>query len=205
MDFKITGTRDGLTAVQMDTKTSGITLEMVEKTLSQGREALNEILGVIEATIPTPRAEMSQYAPRIISFNINPDKIRDVIGPGGKIINKIIDSTGVAIDIEQTGLVMITGSAGAELDIAVKWVKQLTQEAEVGAIYDGEVVRLMDFGAFVNLFGETDGMVHISEITDKERVDDINKYLSIGQQVKVKVMKIDEKGRVNLTMKGVQQ
>ena len=201
MDFKVTGTRDGITAIQMDTKTHGITLEMIEKALSQGIVALNEILDMIQKEIPEPRSDLSKFAPRITSIRINPEKIGTVIGPGGKIINKIIDETGVAIDIEDDGLVMITSTEPEGMKKAIEWIETLTKEAKVGETYEGEVVRILDFGAFVEIFKGTDGMVHVSEISDKERVEDINKYLKVGQKVKVKVMKIDEKGRINLSMK----
>jgi len=201
MDFKVTGTRDGITAIQMDTKTHGITLEMIEKALSQGTVALNEILDMIQKVIPEPRNDLSKYAPRITSLKINPEKIGTVIGPGGKIINKIIEETGVAIDIEDDGLVMITSTEQAGMKEAIEWIETLTKEAKVGETYEGEVVRILDFGAFVEIFKGTDGMVHVSEISAKERVEDINKFLKVGQKVKVKVMKIDEKGRINLSMK----
>ena len=201
MDFKVTGTRDGITAIQMDTKTHGITLEMIEKALSQGIVALNEILDMIQKEIPEPRSDLSKFAPRITSIRINPEKIGTVIGPGGKIINKIIDETGVAIDIEDDGLVMITSTEPEGMKKAIEWIETLTKEAKVGETYEGEVVRILDFGAFVEIFKGTDGMVHVSEISAKERVEDINKFLKVGQKVKVKVMKIDEKGRINLSMK----
>lgn len=201
MDFKITGTRDGITAIQMDTKTPGLTLDIIEKTLAQGREARIEILDVIQSVIDQPRADLSKYAPRIESIRIKPEKIGEVIGPGGKMINKIIEETGVAIDIEDDGLVMITSSEAEGMKKAKEWIENIVREAEVGQTYVGEVVKIMDFGAFVEIFPGTDGMVHVSEITDKERVNDVNKYLKLGQQVKVKVIKIDDQGRINLSIK----
>lgn len=201
MDFKVTGSREGITAIQMDTKTEGLTLDIIKEALPRATKAINEILDVIEKTIPEPNKELSQYAPRIVSFKIDPEKIGAVIGPGGKVINEIIDETGVSIDIEDDGLVMVTGTGDNGTDQAVARIKDLTREAKVGDIYVGEVVRMMEFGAFVEIFPGTDGMVHISEITDKERVNDINKYLKVGQKVKVKVIKIDEKGRINLSIK----
>jgi polyribonucleotide nucleotidyltransferase len=201
MDFKVTGTRDGITAIQMDTKTHGITIDMIEKALSQGIVAIGKILDMIQKVIPEPRSDLSKYAPRITTLKINPEKIGTVIGPGGKIINKIIDETGVAIDIEDDGLVMITSTEQAGMKEAIAWIETLTKEAKVGETYEGEVVRILDFGAFVEIFKGTDGMVHVSEISEKERVEDINKFLKVGQKVKVKVMKIDEKGRINLSMK----
>ncbi len=204
MDFKIAGTRTGVTAIQMDTKTLGLTQEMVEKTLTQGREARMKILDVMESAIAAPRPELSQYAPRIITFKINPDRIRDVIGPGGKIINEIIDATGVSIDIENDGTVVICSSQPPALDKAVAWVKSLTQEAEVGEIYQGPVTRILDFGAFVEIFPHKDGLVHISELAPY-RVDKVTDIVKIGDVVRVKVIKIDEQGRVDLSIKRLQE
>jgi len=201
MDFKIAGTKDGITAIQMDTKTDGLTLEIVEKALAQGKDARLRILDVITSVIPEPRKELSQYAPRIVCLRINPDKIRELIGPGGKVINSIIDETGVTIDIEDDGLVNVTSVSAENMEKALQRIKAITKEAQVGETYVGTVVRLMEFGAFVEIFPGTDGLVHISEITDKERVTDVKKYLKIGQQVKVRVIKIDEQGRINLSIK----
>jgi len=204
MDFKIAGTRTGVTAIQMDTKTLGLTMEIVEKTLTQGREARMEILDVIENAIAAPRPELSQYAPRIITFKINPDRIRDVIGPGGKIINEIIDATGVSIDIENDGTVVVCSSQPPALEKAVAWVKSLTQEAEVGEIYQGPVTRILDFGAFVEIFPHKDGLVHISELAPY-RVDKVTDIVKIGDVVRVKVIKVDEQGRVDLSIKRLQE
>jgi polyribonucleotide nucleotidyltransferase len=202
MDFKVTGTRDGITAIQMDTKTVGLTLPLIKEAIPRAMKAINEIIDVIEKEIPEPKKEMSQYAPRIIAMKINPDKIRDVIGPGGKMINEIIDTTGVQIDIEDDGTVMITSNNEKGSAEAVQWIEDLTQEAKVGENYVGTVVKIMDFGAFVEIFPGTDGMVHISEITDKERVEDVSKYLKEGQKVKVKVLKVDDvNGKISLSIK----
>ncbi|MFH1631984.1 MAG: polyribonucleotide nucleotidyltransferase [bacterium] len=201
MDFKVTGTMKGFTAIQMDTKTHGITQEMIEQALKQGREALNHILTEMTAVIAEPRKELSEYAPRILSINIDPEKIRDVIGPGGKMINEIIAQTGVeTIDIEQNGLVMITSKSGKAGEEALQRVRDLTREIEAGEEFLGEVVRLMDFGAFVNLLPNKDGMVHISELAPW-RVDKVEDIVKIGDKVHVKVMEIDDMGRVNLSMK----
>ncbi|OGF33416.1 polyribonucleotide nucleotidyltransferase [Candidatus Falkowbacteria bacterium RIFOXYD2_FULL_35_9] len=201
MDFKVTGTKNGITAIQMDTKTRGLSLEIIEEALEKGRKGRMEILEVMSKAIDKPRAEMSKYAPRIITIKINPDKIRDVIGPGGKMINEIIDKTGVSIDIEDDGTVFITSVSENGSKEAVEWIERLTEEAKIGKVYEGTVVRLMDFGAFVEIFPGTDGMVHVSEISKTERVNDIKKYLKVGQKVKVKVMKIDDQGRINLSIK----
>ena len=161
MDFKIAGTRDGITAIQMDTKTAGLPLEIVKETLAKGKIARLQILDVIQKVIASPRPELSPYAPRIISFKINPDKIRDVIGPGGKIINEIIDTTGVQIDIEDDGTVMITATDMEGGKKAEDWVKNLTREIKVGEIFkEAKVVRIMDFGAFAQLTPNQDGMIH---------------------------------------------
>jgi polyribonucleotide nucleotidyltransferase len=200
MDFKIAGTRDGITAVQMDTKTDGLTLDIVKDTLKQAKEARIKILDLIEETIPTPRAELSKYAPRIITIHINPDKIRDVIGPGGKVINEIIDKTGVQIDIEQDGSVFITSTNAEGAEKAKAWVERLTKEVAVGEIYTGKVSRILDFGAMVEILPKTEGLVHISEISE-ERVKSVRDVLKLGQEVTVKVVGIDDLGRVNLSIK----
>ena len=204
MDFKMTGTYDGLTAIQMDTKTNGITLEIIKNALSQGRQALNEILDVITKVLPEPRNDLAELAPRIETIKIHPDKIRMVIGPGGKVINKIIEETGVQIDIEEDGSVFVT-SVGAEgMRKAREMIEALVQEAELNKIYTGKVIKIMDFGAFIEIFPGTEGMCHISEITNKERVADVNKYLKEGQEVQVKVIKIDSaSGKIGLSIKQI--
>ncbi|MDP3793642.1 MAG: polyribonucleotide nucleotidyltransferase, partial [Candidatus Uhrbacteria bacterium] len=200
MDFKIAGTRDGITAMQMDTKTSGLPWEVITQTFAQAKTARMQILDLIEKTIPTPRSELSKYAPRIVSFHINPERIRDVIGPGGKIINEIIATHNVQIDIEDDGLVMVTSVNPESMQKAVEWIKQLTREVKAGEIFEGPVTRIMDFGAFVEILPKTEGLVHISELapTRVERVEDVVK---IGQMVKVLVYEIDAMGRLNLSMK----
>ncbi len=200
MDFKIAGTRIGITAIQMDTKTSGLTPEIVEITLKQAHEARMKILDAMEAVIPAPRPELSPYAPRIISFHINPDSIRTVIGPGGKMINEIIDKTGVTIDIENDGLVLITSTNAEAAQKASEWIKNLTREVKVGEIFEGKVTRLMEFGAFVEILPKQEGLVHISELSDK-RVDRVSDVVNIGDTVSVKVIEIDSMGRTNLSMR----
>lgn len=204
MDFKITGTDTGLTAIQLDTKTDGLTEEIIAKTFTQGRKALNEILKVITDAIPSPRAELSKYAPRIISFNVDPEKIGAIIGPGGKVINRIIDETGVSIDIEDDGLVMICGTDVEMVNEAVRQVKEIVHVFEVGEIIKGKVVRMLDFGAFVSLNANQDGMVHVSELAPY-RVEKPGDFLNIGDEVTVKIKEIDDQGRVNLTMKGLEE
>jgi polyribonucleotide nucleotidyltransferase len=202
MDFKITGTKDGLTAIQLDTKTNGLTKEIIEKTLTQGRQALNQVLKVITDAISEPRPDLSKYAPRLESFHINPERIRDVIGPGGKIINMIIDETDVSIDIEDDGLVMVCGTDAENVKRAVKWIEDLTHEFEAGETVSGKVTRLMDFGAFVGIGAGKEGMVHVSEMAPY-RVTKPADLVSVGDEVEVKVKEIDDLGRINLTMAGL--
>ena len=204
MDFKITGTTEGLTAIQLDTKTIGLDKDIIKKTLSQGRQALNEILEVLTKAIPAPRAELSKYAPRIISFKVDPEKIGAIIGPGGKVINKIIDETGVSIDIEDDGLVMVCGTDVAMVNEAVKQVKQIVHVYAAGEVVTGKVVRLLDFGAFVALSPNQDGMVHVSELAPY-RIEKPSDFLNIGDEVTVKVKEVDDQGRVNLSMKSVEE
>jgi polyribonucleotide nucleotidyltransferase len=184
----------------MDTKTTGLPWKVVEETLAQSRDARMEVLAVIEKCIPTPRAEMSKYAPRIESFMINPDKIREVIGPGGKVINEIIDATGVDIDIEDSGLVCVTSKEPEGMRKAVEWIKNIVREVKAGEIFTGKVTRIMDFGAFVEVLPKQEGLVHISELAP-ERVATVNDVVKIGDTVTVKVIEIDSMGRINLSMK----
>jgi len=204
MDFKMTGTEAGLTAIQLDTKTDGLTEEIIAKTLTQGRIALNQILQVITTAIPAPRAELSKYAPRIISFNVDPEKIGAIIGPGGKIINKIIDETGVSIDIEDDGLVIICGANVEMVEEAVRQVKEIVHVYTAGEIIKGKVVRILDFGAFVALNANQDGMVHVSELAPY-RVEKPSDFLNLGDEVTVKIKEIDDQGRINLTMKNLEE
>jgi polyribonucleotide nucleotidyltransferase len=204
MDFKITGTHDGVTAIQMDTKTQGLTWDIVEQTFKQSHEARLKLLEAMLAVIPEPRKELSQYAPRIITIMINPDKIRDVIGPGGKMINKIIAETGVSIDIEDDGRVAVTSNNSEGMDKALAWIKQLTHEVAAGEIYEGTVARLEDFGAFINILPGQDGLVHVSEIA-WNRTNKPSDVLKIGDKVKVVVREIDNLGRINLSIRQLQE
>ena len=204
MDFKATGTTEGITALQMDVKLDGVTIEMLEAVLKQSQKNRLEILEKITATIPVPNPEMSQYAPRIIVMHINPDKIRNVIGTGGKIINEIIDETGVQIDIEDDGSVFITSSDKQSAEKAQEWINNLTREVKAGEIFQAKVVKIMAFGAFVELVPGQDGLVHVSEISEK-RVEKVEDVLKIGDIVAVKVKEIDSQGRINLTMKGIEK
>jgi polyribonucleotide nucleotidyltransferase len=200
MDFKVAGTRTGITAIQMDTKTKGIPLSVVQEALVGAKKGRIEILEMIASVIPVTRTELSKWAPRIESFYIQVDRIRDVIGPGGKMINEIIAQTGVQIDIEDSGLVMITSTNPEGMKKAVDWVKQLTREIKVGEIIEGAVTRIMDFGAFVEIGPKQEGLVHISEIAPT-RINKVTDVVNIGDRVKVKVYEIDSMGRINLSIK----
>ena len=201
MDFKVTGTEKGITAIQLDTKTDGLPRNVVVEAINGARVARLQILEVMKSAIAAPRAELSPTAPRILKLRINPDLIRVVIGSGGKTINEIIAKTGVtAIDIEDDGLVMITAVNGESGKAAFDWVTNLTREVKAGETFDGEVVRLMDFGAFVQILPGKDGMVHVSELAPW-RVEKVSDVVSVGDKVKVVVNEIDEKGRINLSMK----
>jgi polyribonucleotide nucleotidyltransferase len=200
MDFKITGTSEGITAIQLDTKTIGLTEEILAEALKQGRTGRLKILEVMAQAIPAPRPELSQYAPRVVSFSINPDKIRDVIGSGGKVINKIIEEHEVEIDIEDDGMVFITGTKAENVAKAVEWIKNIAHEFKAGEIFTGPVARILDFGAFVELTPGNDGMVHVSKLAPY-RVGSPSDLLDIGQMVTVRIDEIDEQGRVNLSMK----
>ena len=200
MDFKVAGTEHGITAIQMDIKINGIDENILRTALEQARIGRLHILNEMRKTIDSPKPQLSKYAPKIITMNINPDKIRDVIGPGGKVITKIIDETGVKIDIEQTGEVFIAGIDQEMIDLAQKLIKDIVVEAEVGQTYKGKVTRITTFGAFVEILPGKEGLLHISHIAH-ERVAKVEDVLNIGDEVEVKVTEIDEKGRVNLSRK----
>jgi len=202
MDFKITGTTQGITAIQLDTKTDGLNEEIIKEALERGLKGRLEILKVIEKAIPAPKKELSKHAPRIVSFKIDPEKIGIVIGPGGKMINKIIEETEVSIDIEDDGLVMICGADPKNTAIAQKQIEDLTHEFKAGEIFTGKVARILDFGAFVELLPGNDGMVHVSELAPY-RIGNPNDFLSEGDIVTVKIKELDDRGRVSLTMKGL--
>lgn len=204
MDFKVAGTEDGITALQMDIKIQGITKDIMEIALGQAREGRMHILGLMKQALNTPRTDISLHAPRIITVKINPDKIRDVIGKGGATIRELTESTNTTIDITDDGIVKIAAVDGKDGEEAKRRVEELTADVEVGTIYEGPIVKLMDFGAFVALLPGKQGMVHISQICE-ERVENINDYLKEGQVVRVKVTEIDRQGRVRLTMKEIEQ
>lgn len=200
MDLKVAGTKDGVTAMQMDVKIEGINQEILEKTLEQAKKARLEILSVLSGALKEPRKELSVYAPRIKTIKINPEKIGAVIGPQGKIINDIIDKTGATIDIEDDGSVFITSETQDGMDKAIAMIKDITYEAKPGDEFDGTVVSIKDFGAFVEILPGKDGMVHISEMSN-ERVNRVSDVLKMGQKVHVWVKNVDENGRISLTMK----
>ena len=204
MDFKVAGTGEGVTALQMDIKIDGITREIMETALVQAREGRLHILERMNATLGAPRADMSVFAPRIISFKIHPEKIRDVIGKGGSVIRSLTEETGATIDVSDDGTVKIASvDAAAGLE-ARRRIEQITADVEVGTIYDGRVAKLMDFGAFVNILPGRDGLVHISQISE-ERVERVSDKLREGDRVKVKVLEVDKQGRIRLSMKAVPQ
>ena len=202
MDFKVAGTVDGITALQMDIKIDGITREIMEQAFAQARDGRLHILAEMERVIAKPREQMSDYAPRILTIKINPEKIRDVIGKGGSVIRALSEETGVNIDIDDDGTIKIASTDNAAAQEAIRRIEQITADVEVDTIYQGKVVRLMDFGAFVNILPGRDGLVHISQIST-ERVNQVSDVLSEGDVVKVKVLEVDKQGRVRLSMKAV--
>ena len=203
MDFKVAGTDDGITALQMDIKIQGITREIMDKALDQAKDARLYILGEMNKVIDTPRDEMSEWAPSIIAFKIDPEKIRDVIGKGGSVIRTMTEETGATIDIDQDGTVRIASIDGASGREAQRRIELITADVEVGRVYEGKVARLMDFGAFVTILPGKDGLVHISQISN-ERVEKVSDKLAEGDVVQVKVLEVDRQGRVRLSMKEVE-
>ncbi len=198
MDFKVAGTREGITALQMDIKVKGLTQEVMGQALEQAREARLFILDRMLAVLPRPRQAMSPYAPRITTIHINPDKIRDVIGPGGKVIRKIVEETGAQIDVEDDGTVYVSSADQDGARKAIDWIKGLTDEVEVGRIYRGKVVRIMPFGAFVEVMPNQDGLVHISQLSD-HRVEKVEDVTNLDDIIMVKAVEIDKQGRLNLS------
>lgn len=204
MDFKVAGTSEGLTSLQMDIKIAGITPEIMKQALAQAKDGRAHILGEMNKAMDAPREEVGDFAPKIETITIPTDKIREVIGTGGKVIREIVATTGAKVDINDEGTVKVSASDGAKIKAAVDWIKSITQEAEVGAIYDGKVVKVVDFGAFVNFFGAKDGLVHVSQISN-ERVAKPSDVLKEGQIVKVKLLGFDDRGKTKLSMKVVDQ
>jgi polyribonucleotide nucleotidyltransferase len=200
MDFKVAGTANGVTAIQMDNKVGGITREVMRQALHQARDARLFILSVMEKAMERPRNEVSSYAPRIVTMHIKPDKIRDVIGPGGKVIRGLVEETGCKIDIQDDGTVLIASADGSAMEKAVAAIEAITAQPEVGRIYRGKVRKIVDFGAFVEILPGTDGLLHISQIS-KDRVRRVEDELSEGDEVMVKVLDVDRSGKIRLSMR----
>lgn len=200
MDFKVTGTTEGVTALQMDMKVHGLPVEILEKAIKQSHEGRMFILEHMLSVLPGPRAKISDYAPRIEKLMVKPDKIGAIIGKGGETINKITSETGATVDIEESGLVTIAGNDPQAIEKALNWIKSLVEEPEVGKIYEGTVVTIKDFGAFVNIMPGIDGMLHVSQISDK-RVERVSDVLKVGQKVRVKLTAIDDRGKLSLSMR----
>jgi len=204
MDFKVAGTREGVTTIQMDVKIEGINREILEKALAQGKEARFKILEKIEKVLAKPREKLSPYAPRIYTLQINPDKIRDVIGPGGKVINEIIADTGAAIDIQPTGLIFVTSESEEAAEKAVAWIKNITREVKIGEVFQGKVKKVVDFGAFLEILPGQEGLLHVSQLRQYRgrRVEEI---LKVGDVLPVQVIGVDDQGRISLGLKTPQK
>jgi polyribonucleotide nucleotidyltransferase len=204
MDFKVAGTADGITSLQMDIKIPGITEEIMRKALAQAKGGRLHILGEMAKAIDGAREDVGEYAPKIETITIPTDKIREVIGTGGKVIREIVATTGAKVDINDEGTVKVSASDGAKIKAAIDWIRSITSEPEVGQIYEGKVVKVVDFGAFVNFFGAKDGLVHVSQIS-RDRVAKVSDVLQEGQAVKVKLLGFDDRGKIRLSMKVVDQ
>ena len=204
MDFKVAGTEDGITSLQMDIKIAGITEEIMRKALEQAKDGRQHILGEMAKAMEAPRAELGEFAPKIETIKIPVDKIREVIGSGGKVIREITAETGAKVDIGEDGTIRIAAPDQAKIDAARDWIKSIASEPELGAIYTGKVVKIVDFGAFVNFFGAKDGLVHVSQISS-DRVNKVSDVLQEGQTVKVKLLGFDDRGKTRLSMKVVDQ
>jgi len=202
MDFKVAGSDKGITALQMDIKINGITKEIMQVALSQAKEGRMHILGIMKEAMPSVRPEVSDFAPRMLKMKINPDKIRDVIGKGGAVIRALTEETGTTIDIDDEGNVTISCVSGEAGEAAKKRIEDIVAEVEVGKIYEGPVVKLLDFGALINILPGKDGLLHISQISH-ERIANVADHLKEGQVVKVKVLEVDDKGRMKLSMKAL--
>jgi polyribonucleotide nucleotidyltransferase len=200
MDFKVAGTAQGLTAIQMDIKVRGISKEIMERVLDQAREGRLHILEKMRETIPEPRKDLSRHAPRIVTLKVKQEKIRDIIGPGGKTIRSIVDQTGVKVDVEDSGIVKLASPNYEAIEKAIYMIKMLTQEVEVGGLYTGKVKRILGFGAIVEIFPGTDGLVHISQLAESH-VREVSDVVKEGDDVLVKVLDIDAQGRIRLSRK----
>jgi polyribonucleotide nucleotidyltransferase len=204
MDFKVAGTEAGITSLQMDIKIEGITEEIMKVALGQAREGRVHILGEMAKALTNARAELGEYAPRIETFKIATDKIREVIGTGGKVIREIVEKTGAKVNIEDDGTVKVASNDGEAMKAAIKWIKSIASDPEIGQIYEGTVVKVMEFGAFVNFFGAKDGLVHISQLASN-RVQKTSDVVKEGDKVKVKLLGFDDRGKTRLSMKVVDQ
>src|SRR5665213_3626250 len=204
MDFKVAGTEQGITSLQMDIKIEGITEEIMKVALGQAKDGRIHILGEMSKALTNARAELGEYAPRIETFKIPTDKIREVIGTGGKVIREIVEKTGAKVNIEDDGTVKVASADGESIKAAIKWIKSIASDPELGQIYDGTVVKVMEFGAFVNFFGAKDGLVHISQLASA-RVQKTSDVVKEGDKVKVKLLGFDDRGKTRLSMKAVDQ
>jgi polyribonucleotide nucleotidyltransferase len=204
MDFKVAGTDQGITSLQMDIKIEGITEEIMKVALGQAKDGRIHILGEMAKALTNARAELGEYAPRIETFKIATDKIREVIGTGGKVIREIVEKTGAKVNIEDDGTVKVASNDGEAMKAAIKWIKSIASDPELGQIYDGTVVKVMEFGAFVNFFGAKDGLVHISQLA-ANRVQKTSDVVKEGDKVKVKLLGFDDRGKTRLSMKVVDQ
>ncbi len=204
MDFKVAGTKDGVTALQMDIKITGITKEIMDVALKQAHEGRMHILQKMSETITEAREDVNDFAPRITTINIPKDKIRDVIGSGGKVIREITETTGASIDIDDEGVIKVASPDNQSSEAALDWIKNIVAEPEVGVIYQGKVVKVVDFGAFVNFIGNRDGLLHISELS-KKRVEKVTDVVNEGDLVWVKVLALDDRGKIRLSIKLINQ
>jgi len=204
MDFKVCGTKQGITALQMDIKISGVTREVLEQALDQAKAGRLHILGKMAEAISTTRSDLSTYAPRITTIKIHPDKIREIIGPGGKMIRSIQDTTGCKVDVEDDGTVRVASTNAEGAAAARRMIEGIVEEAQVGKVYEGTVRKIMDFGAFVEVMPGTDGLVHISQISN-ERVENVRSHLKEGQKIRVKCIRVDNNGKISLSMKEVEE
>jgi polyribonucleotide nucleotidyltransferase len=198
MDFKVAGTKDGITAIQLDLKISGLTTDILNDALFQARDARMIILEKLAGTISKPRENISSFAPRIVTIKIATDKVKDIIGPGGRVIRKIIQETGVTIDIEDDGSIQVASADEAAMKKAIRIIRTITEDPEVGKIYKGKVTRVVDFGAFCEILPGKEGLCHISELSD-HFIKDIKKEIKIGDEILVKLVEIDPQGRLNLS------
>ena len=202
MDFKVAGTDNGITALQMDIKITGITAEIMQVALSQAKEGIDHILKIMKKTLKGPKTELSKFAPQILTIKIHPDKIRDVIGKGGSVIKSIAAETGATVDIDDNGLVKVACTSGESGQAAIDRIKEITADVEVDQVYDGKVIKILDFGAIVSLLPGKDGLLHISQIAH-ERIKAVKDHLAEGDEVKVKVIEVDDKGRVRVSAKAL--